>query len=177
MIESEFKSNIGMFLVCAELSKKNLIVMPTSGNTKGYDVVVLNPKTNKSTGVQVKCSDKKQFPVMSSHWRDYTEKMEEKILCDFVFVDISDISKPRYFVLSDREVKNVLKSNIERYLDKYKEIHKLTSKQEVLEIEEKEKKKAQLWALKLREIENYEGKWETIVNKLSKNDQNLKKIT
>jgi len=46
-IEKEFKGNVGLFLVCAEFSKRNLIAMPTSRNTKGYDVVVLNPKTNK----------------------------------------------------------------------------------------------------------------------------------
>ena len=46
--ERQFKGNLGMFLVCAELSKHNLIAMPTSRNTKGYDIVVLNPRTNRA---------------------------------------------------------------------------------------------------------------------------------
>lgn len=116
--EPRFKGNVGIFLVCAELSKNNLIAMPTSRNTKGYDIVVLKPETNKSVGLQVKCTDKKDFPVMSSHWKDYKKKIEG-ILCDFVFVDISDSNKPRYFVLSDVEIKNLLKSKTENYLHEY----------------------------------------------------------
>ena len=99
-IKKEFKGNVGLFLVCAELSKLNLIVMPTSRNTKGYDIVVLNPCTNKSVGLQVKCSDRKEFPIFSSHWKNYKEKIDEKILSPFVFVDISEINNPRYYILT-----------------------------------------------------------------------------
>jgi hypothetical protein len=70
-IGREFKGNLGLYLVCVELSKLNLITMPTTRNTKGYDIMVMNPATNKATGVQVKCTDKKDFPVIASHWSDY----------------------------------------------------------------------------------------------------------
>jgi len=49
-IKKEFKGSVGLFLVCAELSKQNLIAMPTSRNTKSYDIIVLNPDTNRSIG-------------------------------------------------------------------------------------------------------------------------------
>jgi hypothetical protein len=100
-IRREFKGNIGMFLVCAELSKLNLIALPTSRNTKGYDILLMNPDTNKATGVQVKCSDKRDYPVLSSHRGDYDSAIEAKVLCDFVFVDIADLDKPGYFIVSD----------------------------------------------------------------------------
>jgi hypothetical protein len=160
----QFKGNVGIFLVCAELSKNNLIAMPTSRNTKGYDIVVLNPETNKSIGLQVKCTDKKEFPVMTSYWRDFEKKIEG-ILCDFVFVDISNPDKPRYFLLSDAEIKNLLKSKTENYLSKYKNRYNLTLK-EILEREKNEERKPQLWAVNLSDLEKYEGKWETIFNKI-----------
>jgi len=161
----QFKANVGVFLVCAELSKNNLIAMPTSRNTKGYDIVVLNPETNKSVGIQIKCTDKKEFPIISTHWKDYEKKVEEKILCDFVFVDISNPDNPKYFLLSDEEMKNVLKSHIKKYLNEFKKRRDLTLEQ-LFDKEEKEKWKAQLWVIKLNEIEKYEGKWETIFNRL-----------
>ena len=88
-IAPQFKGNLGLFLVCAELSKRNLIAMPTARNTKGYDIVVLNPKTKKAVPIQVKCTDKRDFPILNTHWRDYEDRIEDSILCDFVFVDIS----------------------------------------------------------------------------------------
>lgn len=95
-IKPQFKGNLGMFLVCAELSKLNLIAMPTSRNTKGHDIVVLNPQTNKAVGLQVKCTDRKDFPVLTSNWSDYEEKIEEKIMADFVFVDISELDNDTF---------------------------------------------------------------------------------
>jgi len=157
-IKKEFKGNVGLFLVCAELSKRNLIAMPTSRNTKGYDVIVLNPDTNKSIGIQVKCSDKKEFPIINSHWKDYEEKIDERIICPFVFVDISDINNPRYYILMKDEVKNLIKETIERYIEEYQNKHKMTFR-EMLEMEERTKRRADLWVLKLSNIEKYKDNW------------------
>jgi hypothetical protein len=61
-VAKDFKGNVGIFLVAAKLSAMNIIALTTSRNTKGYDIVVLNPETNKGKGIQVKCTDKKDFP-------------------------------------------------------------------------------------------------------------------
>ncbi|MDD4877220.1 MAG: hypothetical protein PHQ86_08875, partial [Dehalococcoidales bacterium] len=106
-IKPQFKGNIGIFLVCAELSKLNLIAMPTSRNTKGYDILVMNPETNKSVGIQVKCTDRKDFPILSSYWKNYEEEIQRKIICDFVFVDIADLKNPGYYVLSVAEMREL----------------------------------------------------------------------
>ena len=161
----QFKGNVGMFLVCAELSKRNLIAMPTSRNTKGYDIVVLNPETNAAVGIQVKCTDRKEFPILSSHWRDYEEKTEEKIVSDFVFVDISDSDKPNYFIVTDKELKALLKSLIKKHVSDYGEEHEL-SWEKMLEKEKTEKRKPDLWVIKLNYIEAYENRWETITDRL-----------
>ena len=164
MIESQFKGNIGMFLVCAELSKRNLIAMPTSRNTKGYDIVVLDPKTNTAVGIQVKCTDRKEFPVLSTNWRDYEDKIMEKIVCDFVFVDISDLDKPTYFIMADTEVKELLKSSIKKYASDYGGRHGL-SWESMLNKEMTEKRKPNLWVVSLKQIEAYKDRWETITNR------------
>jgi len=109
-IKREFKGNVGLFLVCAELSKLNLIVMPTTRNTKGYDIVVLNPCTNKSVGLQVKCSDRKEFPIFSSHWKNYKEKIDEKILSP----SLERKRKPDLWVLK--------LSDVEKYKDRWDSI-------------------------------------------------------
>ena len=59
-LKKEYKGNVGLFLVCLEISKKNLIALPTSRNTRGLDLIVLHPDTNKAVGLKVKCSDQKK---------------------------------------------------------------------------------------------------------------------
>jgi hypothetical protein len=90
VIEKQFKSDVGVYLVAAKLSQMNLIALTTSRNTKGYDIVVLEPSTNQGRGIQVKCSDKSEFPVMQSLLRDYQQEIPKKIVSDFVFVDSFD---------------------------------------------------------------------------------------
>lgn len=166
-MKPQFKGNLGMFLVCAELSKRNLIAMPTSRNTKGYDIVVLNPETNAAVGVQVKCSDRKEFPILSSHWKDYREKIKEKITSPFVFVDISDPDKPNYFIVSDEDLKSLLQSSIERYVSGLGQKRGL-SWEEMLETERASKRKADLWVVRLSDIEAYKSRWEHITNRLQR---------
>jgi hypothetical protein len=164
-IKPQYKGNIGMFLVCAELSKLNLIAMPTSRNTKGYDIVVLHPDTNKALPIQVKCTDKKNFPILNSLWNDYRDKINEKVMSDFVFVDISELDKPRYFIVSITELKTILTSSIKKNSNKYGERHQ-QSWEEILEHEREEKRHPHLWAFKLVDIEAYENRWETIIDRL-----------
>ncbi len=59
---------------------RNLIALPTSRNTKGIDLVILNDESNKSVGLQIKCSDKKEYPVINSYWYDYKEEIRKKII-------------------------------------------------------------------------------------------------
>lgn len=165
--ERQFKGNLGIFLVCAELSKLSLIAMPTSRNTKGYDIVVLNPKTNSGAAIQVKCTDqpKKGFPIMTSHWKNYQTKIEQTILSDFVFVDISDITRPRYFIVGKDDLKRITKSAVERYISEYQQRYNLTW-QEMLDKEKRTNRKPDLWALALGDIQDYQDNWEVIKKRL-----------
>lgn len=162
-IKKEFKGNIGLFLTCVEISKMNLIALPTSRNTKGLDLIVLQPDTNKSIGVQVKCSDKKEYPVFSSFWYDFKEVMQKKIISPFVFVDISVIEKPKYFILSKEQIIEVLQNCIEGYIDTCVR----RKKENVADVHNRERekiKKKDPWALKHNQIEIYLNKWDSITN-------------
>lgn len=155
-----------MFLVCAELSRRNLIALPTSRNTKGYDIVVMDPKNGEAMGIQVKCTDRKDFPVFTSHFRDFEQKIGDKIVAPFVFVDISDLATPRYFILSKEEMQRLLKHGVNSYMGVYSRKHG-QSREETLQRE----KKANLWAVKLRHIESFENHWEVVMPRATEADK------
>lgn len=155
--EKQYKGNVGMFLVAAKLSQMNLIALTTSRNTKGYDIVALDPATNRGKGIQVKCSDKKEFPIMQSFLKDYEQEVQRKIVTDFVFVDISDPDNARFFIVPMTDMKTLVRKNIENWT--YGTRHR-----KPLEEMKKTEEKKQQWVLDLEEIEEYENKWDTFKN-------------
>jgi hypothetical protein len=156
-IEKSYKGNIGVFLVAAKLSQMNLIALTTSRNTKGYDIVVLDPSTNRGKGIQVKCTDKKEFPIMQSFLKDYKQEIQRKIPTDFVFVDISDYNKPRFFIVPMMEMRDLVKRHIETYIQKSK--HRIP----IEEMMKKETKK-QGWVVKPNDIQKFEDNWKNFEN-------------
>jgi hypothetical protein len=158
-IEKQFKGNVGMYLVAAKLSQMNLIVLTTSRNTKGYDIVVLNPSTNRGKGIQVKCSDRREFPILQSFLKDYLQEIQRKIMSDFVFVDISNLEHPRFFVIPMEEMRRVIQKSIEEWM--YRTPHKKS----IAEMKKTEKKKQQ-WTLDLEDIEEYEDNWKPLIESL-----------
>jgi len=162
-IKKEFKGNIGLFLTCAEVSKMNLIALPTSRNTKGLDLIVLQPDTNKSIGVQVKCSNKREYPIFASFWHDYKEVIQEKIISPFVFVDISVIERPEYFILSKNQITKEIQTKIQNYINKYIQRHNANVAD--IHIKEKNKtKKKDNWTIEHNQIEKYLAKWDSITD-------------
>lgn len=128
---------------------------------------MLHPDTNKSIGLQVKCSDKKESPVFASFWHNYEEVMKSKIISPFIFVDISELEKPKYFILSQKQITTILQKKIKDYIDGYTNRHNVTFD----EICEKEKdkddnkrKNADNWAIKYNELSTYLNKWVTITD-------------
>jgi len=169
-LRKELKGNLGLFLVCAEITKRNLIALPTSRNTKGIDLIILDDETNRSVGLQVKCSDRNEYPVINSYWDNYKKEIQRKIISPFVFVDISDISNinnPKYFILSREETINVLTEVIEQYIARYLQ-KKNQTRDEVIRERKKAGKKKDVWVIKQELIKKYEGKWDTVLNILKK---------
>lgn len=153
--EKQFKGNEGIFLVAAKLSKMKLIALTTSRNTKGYDIVVLNPMTNKGKGIQVKCTDRKDFPILNMHTEDYEKELRQKITCDYVLVDISN-NIPRFLVIPQQDMLKILE----------KKVRDWTARNHKVRHEETGKKK-QLWTINISKMEGelnkYEDNWESIL--------------
>lgn len=155
-VDQKYKGNVGIFLVAAKLSAMNMIALTTSRNTKGYDIIVLNPETNQGKGIQIKCTDKKDFPVTNSFLKTIEEELQKKLMADFVFVDIS--GEPRFFILSKDEVKGIILKRTEEWLSKSK--HRKS-------IEEmKQTGKRILHTVSLSDIEKYENNWKQILQDL-----------
>jgi len=50
----------GEYLVAAELPRRGLLASLTLRNTRGVDILVTNPDTTKSVGIQVKTSQSRR---------------------------------------------------------------------------------------------------------------------
>lgn len=163
-INKSLKAEIGVHLVASKLFSMNYIALVTSRNTKGYDVIVLNPRTNKGMGIQVKTIDnpKKEFPILSANFPNYEQKINEKIVCPFVFVDISDMQKPNFYIVPQDKLKRIVKEMIIRY-------EKRLEKEQPEKFKEKmnPRYKADLWAVKLDYIKQFENQWHIITDSLN----------
>lgn len=157
-IEKQFKGNVGIFLVAAKLSQMNLIALTTSRNTRGYDIVILDPLTNRGKGIQVKCSDQGSFPLLQTRLKEYEETADKKIVSDHVFVDISNVAQPKFFVVPRKRVRSILKKSIKNWIDTAQH------RKPMPELMATEKK--QNWALDLEEIERFENNWRVLLQDL-----------
>ncbi|MCX5717778.1 MAG: hypothetical protein NTW44_05600 [Nitrospirae bacterium] len=168
-LKKEYKGNVGLFLVCLEISKMNLIALPTSRNTKGLDLIALHPETNKAIGLQVKCSDKKKSPILASYWHNYKETIQNKIISPFIFVDISVLEKPQYFILSKTQITRILTKLIEDYIKDYTQRNGVTfedicTKEQLKDKDKDKNKNADNWVLNYDQFAAYLNKWDSITN-------------
>jgi hypothetical protein len=162
-INKSFKGEIGVHLVCCELLRRNFVALCTSRNVRGYDIIVLNPKTNKGMGIQVKCTDnpKKEFPILSANFSDFEQKIEERIICPYVFVDITNMKNPHFYIVPQSELKKIIKKMVMDYEERLK-----NEQPEKFEEKMNPKYKPDLWAIKLDSIERFENKWNIITDSL-----------
>ena len=125
------------------------IALPTSRNTRGYDILILDPTTNVGKGIQVKCTDRRDFPICSTYVDGFEEKLKETIVCDFVLVDISNTDLPVFYVMPKGDMLKLMENLIKGYIAK--------SRREL------SKEKQQLWTIKLsrfeKELESYKNNW------------------
>jgi len=156
-VDRKFKGNVGIFLVAAKFSGFNQIALTTSRNTKGYDIVVLNPETNRGIGLQVKCTDKKDFPICTTSIKNFEKEFDDKIVCDFVLVDISSKS-PTFFIVPKDDLLTIMKDIVKKYIAKPhpRGVHEVNK---------------QLWTINMsklgEEMKKYENGWEYILKKIN----------
>lgn len=49
----------GVHYVAFELSRRGLVVLPTTRNTRGYDMVAIRPDGSRQASIQVKAAQKR----------------------------------------------------------------------------------------------------------------------
>ena len=89
----------GEFFVTAELCRLGKIALPTSRNTKGFDVIVTNEDFSITDFIQVKTNrGKYEFWIVNKP----VEPSDDRF---YVFVNLLDKnSKPEYFIVRSSEV-------------------------------------------------------------------------
>ena len=159
-IDKKMKGEIGLHLLASRLFANGLIALPTMRNTKGYDMVVFNPIRNKGIGLEVKANEspKQGFPVLTSNFANCERMIEQRIMCPFVFVDISDVENARFFLVSPQPLKSILSNNFRNNKEKVRS-------KDPKKYEEKmdpNYKKGDLWTVKPEQLGEYEikgNKW------------------
>jgi hypothetical protein len=90
----------GVYLVAAELSRRGLIISPTSRNARGADLLVTDPECRKAWSVQVKTNGKPaKFWLVGSHTAGL--KSDSHV---YVFVNIQGDKRPEYIVVPSKHV-------------------------------------------------------------------------
>ena len=107
----------GEYFVAGMMSLKGWVASLTLKNYPSVDIFGLNPETEKTVNIQVKTiRGGRSYPINLTHAT--IDKAEEKIICPFVFVHIDKNDKVRYFIISRKELIDVIKNSDEDYLSK-----------------------------------------------------------
>jgi len=99
----------GTFYVASELSRRGMIVFPTTRNTAAYDLLVVTPDGRRHANIQVKTS----FMRVSGFPMPLPEKIRTGRHDFYVFVrwDAND-SRFQGFMLSGRQVQAVVEGHV-----------------------------------------------------------------
>jgi len=95
---NQLVSNIGLFYVCYELSKRGWNCLPTTRNARGVDLVIYSQDGKKKYTIQVKALSKKPAVPFGS---------KPNLMAEFVIICRNLANKPEIFVLKSDEVKLV----------------------------------------------------------------------
>lgn len=145
----------GVYQVASLLCWKGFNAVPTSRNTKAVDLLVHDPKSGKSVGVQVKTTHQKNkdctkdgYWVMNVKPKDL-DKKSGSFLVPFVFVYVPEAEEPspRFFIVPAHKVYDLCNE----YWNNYKS-------------ESKDKTARKLIPLgpKVAQLLPYQDKWENL---------------
>jgi hypothetical protein len=95
---NQLVSNIGLFYVCYELSKRGWNCLPTTRNARGVDLVIYSQDGKKKHTIQVKALSKKSAVPFGA---------KPNLMAEFVIICSNLVNNPEIFVLKSDEVKLV----------------------------------------------------------------------
>jgi len=152
-MEKQVIGAAGVYHVAAELSKMGHIALVTIRNTRGVDIVAMNPEKNKAIGIQVKTrkgdGDGVYFPIGINCKIDDLDDYDKKIKNPFVFVQITK-EKIRYFVIPAKNIIRLCKEDFESYMKSAKH------RKPVEDI----RKANQIFGVEVSEIKDFEDRWD-----------------
>lgn len=135
----------GEYLVAGMMSLKGWVASLTLKNYPSVDIFGLDPKTNQNINVQVKTTKNvKSFQV--SLMRSQRDKIDQKITCPFVFVYIDKNNEINYYVLSQKQLIEVIERTDDEYYNRPR----------------KETLKDYPIAINLKDIADYKDKWDNL---------------
>jgi hypothetical protein len=120
-LSNKLAGQIGEYLVCAELGRRDLIATPFSGNVPTFDVLATD-ELCRTVPIQVKASRGNQWPTDARHWmklelengiQNYTgpSKLQNP---ELIYVCVA-IGKPgvrdRFFILAKADLQKVCVAN------------------------------------------------------------------
>lgn len=112
-----------VYFVAGELSRLGYTALVTTRNTQAYDILVHNPRSNKSLALQVKSIRQMQknprddtFPgVVKANDRTLESELK-KIRITYVFVYFPSAKYPRYFVVEPIRLRKLIRYTWQWYL-------------------------------------------------------------
>jgi len=100
---NQLVSNIGLFYICYELSKRRWNCLPTTRNAKGADLIIYSQDGKKIYTIQVKAlTDKVAVPFGNK---------PNLSMADFVIITNNVFDNPEVFLLNPNTLKNKLVKN------------------------------------------------------------------
>jgi hypothetical protein len=107
----------GEYFVAGMMSLKGWVASLTLKNYPSVDIFGLNPETNKTVNIQVKSTkDKKDYQIGLK--RSQRNLIHEKITCPFVFVHIDKLDNIRYFILTKKELTDLVELRDDEYYNR-----------------------------------------------------------
>ena len=93
----------GEYFVAGMMSLQGWVASLTLKNYPSVDIFGLNPKTDKTVNIQVKTTrNQTSYQIGIRH--DQRNRIDEIIRCPYVFVHIGKSNEIRYFILSSKQL-------------------------------------------------------------------------
>ena len=128
---NKLAGQIGEYLVCAELGRRNLIATPFSGNVPAFDILAADDLC-RTVPIQVKASRSDNWPSDARNWMHVSLDPETKAQNnlgpiqiqnpDLIYVCVAiappDGSKDRFFILTKAQLQVVCINMYSAWMDK-----------------------------------------------------------
>ena len=102
----------GVYYAAAKLTHEGYIALVTIRNTKAYDLLIFKQGQSKILPIQVKTSSRGGFRVVTiENIKTMNEELDKKIICPFVLVDLNKENDPKFFILNEKQMKELIKKD------------------------------------------------------------------